>query len=66
MKADDQRGISVVLFSMAFLFTLLGIAARVKMNFHGRIEISATILTAAAVLAAFGIIFLVVSFIKKA
>jgi hypothetical protein len=65
MKADDQRGISVVLFSMAFLFALLGFAARVKSDFHGRMEISSTIFIVAAVLASFGVIFLVVSFIKK-
>jgi ABC-type multidrug transport system permease subunit len=65
MKADDQRGISVVLFSMAFLFSLLGIAARVKSNFHGRVEISTTIFIIAAVLASFAIIFLAVSFIRK-
>jgi hypothetical protein len=66
MKADDQRGISVILFSMAALFTLLGFAARVKSNFHGRIDISTTTFVTAVVLASLGVIFLVVSFFKKA
>jgi hypothetical protein len=65
MKANDQRGISVILFSMALLFTLLGFAARVKSNFHGRIEISTTTFITAAVLASLGVIFLIVSFFRK-
>lgn len=66
MKTDDQKGISVILFSLAVLFTLLGFAARAKSNFHGRMEISTTTFIAAAVLAVFALIFLIVSIIKKA
>jgi hypothetical protein len=65
MKADDQRGISVILFSMALLSTLLGFAASTKSDFHGRVDISTTFFIAAAVLASLGVIFLVVSFFKK-
>jgi hypothetical protein len=65
MKAGDQRGISVILFSVALLSTLLGFAARAKSNFHGRVEISTNFFIAAAVLVSFGVIFLVVSFFKK-
>src|SRR5439155_18915368 len=38
--ADDEKGISVILLYTALLFFLLGVAARMKMNFHHRMEIS--------------------------
>jgi len=66
MSVEDKRGVSVILFYTALLFTLLGIASRLKMNFHSRMEISTTSFVAAAVLAAFGIVFLMLSFGKKA
>ena len=40
MKADDEKGISVILIYTALLFFLLGLAARMKMNFHHRMELS--------------------------
>jgi hypothetical protein len=65
MSVEDKRGISVILFYTALLFALLGIASRLKMNFHSRLEISTTSFVAAAVLAALGIVFLISSLGKK-
>ena len=66
MSVEDKRGVSVILFYLALLFALLGVASHFKMNFHSRLEISTTSFVAAAVLAAFGIVFLLLSFGKKA
>ncbi|HXX41333.1 MAG TPA: hypothetical protein VEI58_03610 [Chthoniobacterales bacterium] len=66
MKSETRRAVSVILFYCALLFSLLGFAARMKMNFHGRMEISTTSFVTAAVLAAFGLLFLLFSFGKKA
>jgi hypothetical protein len=66
MSSETRRAISVILFYSALLFFLLGFAARAKMNFHGRMEISTTSFVIAAVLVAFGVVFLMLSFGKKA
>ena len=65
MKADDEKGISVILLYTALLFFLLGVAARLKMNFHHRLEISTTALVVAAVLASLGLITLMLSWARK-
>jgi len=65
MKTDDQRGVSVILVYTALLFLLLGIAARIKMNFHNRMEISTASFVVAAVLAAFALIVFLFSFRGK-
>jgi len=56
MKADDERGISVILLYTALLFLLLGLAARMKMNFHSRMELSTAGVVVAAVLATLGVV----------
>lgn len=66
MSSETGKGISVILFYSALLFVLLGFAARMKMNFHGRMEISTTSFVTAAVLAAFGVVLLLLSLGKKA
>jgi len=65
MKADDQKAISLILFYSALLFALIGFAARMKMNFHHRLEISTTSLVVAAVLASLGLITLMLSWVRK-
>jgi hypothetical protein len=65
MKADDQKAISLILFYTALLFFLIGMAARMKMNFHHRLEISTTGFVIAAVLASFGLITLMLSWVRK-
>jgi uncharacterized membrane protein len=56
MSSDTRRAISVILFYTALLFFLVGMAARLKSDFHARAEISTAGFIAAAVLAAFGLI----------
>jgi len=65
MKADDEKGISVILLYTALLFFLLGVAARLKMNFHHRMEISTAGFVVAAVLAALGIVLFLFSLRKR-
>jgi hypothetical protein len=66
MSSETRRALSVILFYTALLFSLLGFAARAKMNFHGRLEISTGFFVTAAVLAALGLVFLMFSLGKKA
>ncbi len=56
ISSDDQKAISIILFYSALLFFLLGMAARMKMDFHYRAEISMAGLTVAAVLAGLGVL----------
>jgi len=65
MKADDEKGISVILIYIALLFFLLGLAARMKMNFHDRMELSTAGFVIAAVLAALGVILFLFSLRKR-
>lgn len=65
ISSDTGKAISVILFYSALLFGLLGFAARMKMNFHGRLEISTASFVTAAVLAALGVVFLMFSFTRK-
>jgi hypothetical protein len=65
ISPDTGKAISVISFYSALLFCLLGFAARVKMNFHGRLEISTASFVVAAVLAAFGLVFLMSSRSRK-
>ncbi len=65
ISADTGKAISVILFYSALLFGLLGFAARMKMNFHGRLEISTASFVTAAVLAALGLVCLIFSLAKK-
>jgi len=65
MKADDEKGISVILIYTALLFFLLGMAARIKMSFHYRAELSTAGLVIAAVLASLGVILFLFSLRKR-
>jgi len=65
MKADDEKGISVILLYTALLFGLIGAAGRMKMDFHHRMEISTTSFIVAAVLAGLGIVLFLVSLRKR-
>jgi len=65
MKADDQKAISLILIYLALLFFLLGVAARLKMNSHARMEISTAGFVVAAILASLGLIAFLFSWGKK-
>jgi hypothetical protein len=65
MKADDEKGISVILLYTALLFFLIGAAGRMKMEFHYRAEISNTSFIVAAILAALGVILFLFSLRKR-
>jgi uncharacterized membrane protein YtjA (UPF0391 family) len=65
MSSDTRKAISVILFYMALLFFLIGMAARLKSDFHSRTEISTAGFTVAAVLAALGLITFLLSLRKK-
>jgi len=65
MKADDERGISVILLYTALLFFLIGLAGRMKMNFHYRMEISTASWVVAAILASLGVILFLLSLRKR-
>jgi uncharacterized membrane protein len=56
MSSDDQKAVGLILVCLGFLFFLIGLAARLKENFHSRVEISTTAFTAAAILAGLGVI----------
>ena len=65
MKADDERGISVILLYTALLFFLIGLAGRMKMNFHYRMEIATASWVVAAILASLGVILFLLSLRKR-
>lgn len=65
ISADDQKGLSVILFFLALLFLLLGVAGRMKMDFHYANEIFTAGLTAAAISAGLGVIVFLFSLRKK-
>jgi hypothetical protein len=65
MKADDERGISVILLYTALLFFLIGLAGRMKMNFHYRMEISTAGFVVAAVFATLGVLLFLMSLRKR-
>ena len=65
MKADDEKGISVILLYTALLFFLLGMAGRMKMNFHYRAEIATAGFVVAGVLAGLSIILFLFSLRKR-
>jgi LPXTG-motif cell wall-anchored protein len=56
ISSDDQKGISVILIYIALLFFLVGMAARMKSEFHYRAEISSVSLTTAGVLVVLSVI----------
>jgi hypothetical protein len=65
MSSDTRKAISVILFYTALLFFLIGMAARFKMDFHSRLEISTAGFAVAAVLAGLGVITLLLSWTGK-
>ena len=65
MKADDEKGISVILIYIALLFFLLGLAARMKMSFQHRAELSTGGFVVAAVLAGLAILLFLFSLRKR-
>jgi len=65
MKADDEKGLSVILIYTALLFFLLGVAARMKMSFHHRMELSTAGFAVAGVLAALAIMIFLFSLRKR-
>ena len=65
MKADDEKGISVILLYTALLFFLLGLAARMKMSFQHRAELSTGGFVVAAVLAGLAILLFLFSLRKR-
>jgi len=65
MSSDTCKAISVILFYMALLCFLIGMAARLKTDFHSRLEISTVGFAVAAVLAGLGVITLLLSWTGK-
>jgi len=65
MSSDDQRAVGLILICLGFLFFLIGLAARLKESFHSRAEISTVGFTAAAIVAALGVIIVWFSLKKK-
>ena len=65
MKADDEKGISVILLYTALLFFLLGTAARMKSEYHHRAELSTAGWVIAAVLAGLAILLFLFSLRKR-
>jgi hypothetical protein len=65
ISADTQKAIRLILIYTALLFFLIGAAARLKSEFHARLEISTAGFTIAAVLVALGIITFLFSLGKK-
>jgi hypothetical protein len=56
MTSETKKAISLILICLAFLFFLLGTAARLKSDFHASTEISTAWFTVAAVFAALSVI----------
>ena len=56
ISADARKAISVILLYTALLFFLIGVAARVKSEFHARVEISTAGFVVAAILATLGLV----------
>jgi hypothetical protein len=65
MSSDTCKAISVIIFYLALLCFQIGMAARLKMDFHSRLEISTAGFAVAAVLAALGVITLLLSWTGK-
>jgi Kef-type K+ transport system membrane component KefB len=65
ISSEDKKAIGLILMCLGFLFFLIGLAARLKESFHSRAEISTVGFTAAAIMAALGIIMFLFSWRKK-
>jgi hypothetical protein len=64
MSSDDQKAVGLILVCLGFLFFLIGLAAQLKESFHSRAEISTAGFTAAAIMAALGVIIILFSWKK--
>ena len=65
MSSDDQKAIGLILICVGFLFFLIGLAAHLKESFQSRAEISTVGFTAAAIMAALGVIVFLFSLKKR-
>ena len=65
MSSDTCKAISVILFYIALLSFLIGMAGRLKESFHSRAEISMSAFTTAVILAGLAIILLLFSLRRK-
>jgi len=65
ISTDDQKAIGLILICVGVLFFLIGLAAHLKESFQSRAEISTAGFTAAAIVAALGIIMFLFSLRKK-
>jgi hypothetical protein len=65
MTSETKKAISLILICLAFLFFLLGTAARLKSDFHARTEISTVWFTVAAVFVAISVITFLFSLAKN-
>jgi multisubunit Na+/H+ antiporter MnhG subunit len=62
---DDQRAIGLIMFCIGFLCFLIGLAGHLKEDYHSRVEIASAGFTAAAILAAIGVILFLFSLRKR-
>ncbi len=65
MKADDEKCIKLIFINNNIIFFLLGLAARMKMNFHQRMELSTAGFVVAAVLAALAVVLFLFSLRRR-
>jgi uncharacterized membrane protein YiaA len=65
ISTEDQRAIGLIMFCVGVLSFLIGLAARLKEDYHGRAEISSMGFTIAVILAVIGGILFLRSFKKK-
>ena len=65
ISSETKQALSVIFLYMALLSFLIGMAARFKMSFQSRAEISATAFTVAAILAGLGVIAFLFSLRKQ-
>lgn len=61
MSSDTRKAVGLILIFIALLFFLLGMAARSKMNFHGREQGARIGFTAAGVFVGAGVVMLAIS-----
>ena len=61
ISSEARKAVSLILICLAVLFFLLGMAARMKMNFRGRAQGSRIGFTAAGAFAGAGIVMLAFS-----
>jgi hypothetical protein len=64
MSSDTKRAVGLILIYIGLLFFLIGFAARMKSDFHSRLEISTAGFYTAGAFAALGLIALLFSLRK--